>query len=442
MALLKGKKILLGLTGSIAVYKSAMLVRLLVKAGAEVQVIMSKAATTFVQPLTFSTLSKNPVYTDFVNNDGAVWNSHVELGLWADVLLIAPASANTIAKMSNGLCDNLLTAIYLSAKCPVLVAPAMDRDMWLHPSTLHNLEKLESYNNHIIPVGDGELASGLSGAGRLAEPEDIVQYLTQFFDSANTVANTSNVDNSVDKSAHAVDNVTGNVNKPNAAILSDTDSSNDLKGKKVLLTAGPTRESIDPVRFISNHSSGRMGISLAEEATRRGAEVCLVLGPTQLKPTDSRVEVVSVKSAQDMFEAVDERFDSADFIIMAAAVADFTPLTTSDKKIKKKDKGNMILELGRTKDILKTMGGRKKDSQVLVGFALETNNEVENAQRKLKSKNLDFIVLNSMREKGAGFQHNTNKITILDKHNNIQKFELKTKDAVAADIWSYAEQFV
>ncbi len=405
MDVLKGKKILLGLTGSIAVYKSAVLTRLLVKAGAEVKVIMTEGAKTFVCPLTFSTLSKNPVYTEFVSSEGAVWQSHVELGLWADALLIAPATANTIAKMSNGLCDNMLTAVYLSAKCPVILAPAMDRDMWLHPSTLNNLEKLKSYGNHIIPVGEGELASGLVGAGRLAEPEEIVAYLEQFFFKQD---------------------------KP--------ELSEFFEGKNVLITAGPTQESLDPVRFISNHSSGRMGIALAEEASRRGASVSLVLGPSQLRPKDASVELVAVKSAEDMYNAVDERFDKADITIMAAAVADFTPLTTANKKIKKSGKGNMSIELKRTKDILKSMGAKKRADQLLAGFALETNDEVANAKRKLESKNLDFIVLNSMREKGAGFQHHTNKITILDKHNNLKTFELKSKYDVAKDIWNYAAE--
>ena len=404
---LKNKKILIGITGSIAAYKAVILTRLLVKAGAVVKVIMTDAAKTFVAPLTFSTLSKNPVYSSFVESEDGLWNNHVELGLWADVLLIAPATANTLAKMSTGICDNLLSAVYLSAKCPVLVAPAMDLDMWLHPSTKNNIKAIESFGNKIIPVGDGELASGLHGAGRLAEPEAICEYLDGFLgDSFNQKENKK---------------------------------SNNLEGKKVLITAGPTQESLDPVRFISNHSSGKMGISIAEAALARGADVYLVLGPTNLKPLSQAINVLSVKSAEDMFNAVDKEFDNSDLIIMAAAVADFTPITRSDKKIKKSGKGNMMLELTRTKDILKTMGGRKKEHQMLVGFALETNNEIENATRKLNSKNLDFIVLNSMREKGAGFKHATNRITILDKYNKITKFELKSKDEVALDILSYAE---
>ena len=405
---LKNKKILIGITGSIAAYKAVILTRLLVKAGAVVKVIMTDAAKTFVAPLTFSTLSKNPVYSTFTESEDGIWNNHVELGLWADILLIAPATANTLAKMSNGICDNLLSAVYLSAKCPVFVAPAMDLDMWLHPSTQKNIKNISSFGNKIIPVGDGELASGLHGAGRLAEPEAIFEYLENFFQQTFTEK--------------------------------EKETTDALKGKKVLITAGPTQEALDPVRFISNHSSGKMGISLAEAALSRGAEVYLVLGPTSLKPTSSEINVLSVKSAEDMFNAVDQNFDDSDLIIMAAAVADFTPLTTSDKKIKKSGKDNMILELKRTKDILKTMGQRKKEDQILVGFALETNNELENATRKLTSKNLDFIVLNSMREKGAGFKHNTNRITILDKYNKIAKFELKSKDEVAYDILNYAAE--
>ncbi len=398
--MLEDKKIILAVTGSIAAYKSAVLLRLLIKAGANVKVVMTEAAQTFIAPLTFSTLSKNPVYSTFVDREGAVWNNHVDLGLWADLIIIAPASANTLAKMSHGLCDNLLTAVYLSAKCPVCVAPAMDRDMWLHPSTQENIERIQSFGNQVISVETGELASGLVGAGRMAEPENIVQYVETFL-------------------ADKEDKV--------------------LAKKTVLITAGPTQEAIDPVRFISNHSSGKMGIALADTAAQQGAKVQLVLGPSSFRPKHPNVEVISVKSAEDMFQAVDTRFDEAHLIIMAAAVADFTPETTSNEKIKKKGKDDgMSIPLKRTKDILKTMGERKKDHQMLVGFALETQNFIENAQRKLNKKNLDFIVLNSMREKGAGFQHDTNKVTILDRHNNIEKFELKSKQRVAKDILAYA----
>jgi len=409
--MLKGKKIILAVTGSIAAYKSASLVRLLVKAGAAVKVVMTEAAQTFITPLTLSTLSKKPVYTTFVDSEEAVWNNHVDLGLWADLIIIAPASANTLAKMSQGLCDNLLTAVYLSAKCPICVAPAMDRDMWLHPSTQENIKRLKTFGNHIIDVEKGELASGLVGAGRMAEPENIVTYLKDF--------------------------LSGNKAAPAPTAI----PTQDWKSKTVLLTAGPTREPIDPVRFISNHSSGKMGIALADAAAQRGATVQLVLGPSHYRPTDPTVEVISVVSAEDMFNAVDSRFDSADCIIMAAAVADFTPATTSTEKIKKKGKDDMAIPLKRTKDILKTMGGRKQDHQVLVGFALETQNFMENAHRKLTTKNLDFIVLNSLRDKGAGFQHDTNKITILDKNKNSEVFALKSKTVVAEDILGYVERF-
>ena len=412
MAVLKGKKIIIGITGSIAAYKVAMLTRLLVKEGAEVQIIMTEAAKTFVQALTFSTLSKNPVHSEFVPTEGALWTNHVELGLWADLILIAPASANTLSKMATGICDNLLTAVYLSAKCPVLFAPAMDLDMWKHPATQNNIEKLISYGNHLIPVGSGELASGLVGEGRLAEPEDIIQFLEKFIENGSTA---------VSKESDST----------------DSSVSQDLKGKTIVISAGPTQESLDPVRFISNHSSGRMGIALAEDAAARGAVVHLVLGPTNLKPENPAVNVHPVKSAEDMFQAVTGLFNKTDIAIMAAAVADFTPISHSETKIKKSGKDNMFLELKRTKDILKHLGEIKSKEQVLVGFALETNNEIENATKKLKKKNLDLIVLNSMRQKGAGFKHNTNKITILDRYNKITDFELKSKVEVATDIWNY-----
>lgn len=398
-SLLSNKKILLGVTGSIAAYKTALITRLLIKAGAEVKIVMTDAAKEFITPLTLSTLSKNPVQSAFTNAEGALWNNHVDLGLWADVLLIAPASANTMAKMANGICDNLLTAVYLSAKCPVLLAPAMDRDMWLHPSTQYNIEKLSGYGNKIIPAEDGELASGLYGVGRLAEPETILNTLEEFF-----------AENSPEQ---------------------------DLQGKTIIITAGPTREPFDPVRFISNHSTGKMGIALAEEIAMRGGKVQLVLGPTDLRPKNPAVEVISVMSAEDMFQAVDQRFADCDWGIMAAAVADFTPLTTSDEKIKKSGKDDMVVQLKRTKDILKTMGGRKAAHQKLIGFALETQNGQANALKKLKSKNADCIVLNSPKVKGAGFKHDTNKVTILDKNNKVAEYELKSKRAVAKDIIDY-----
>ncbi len=393
---LKGKKILLGISGSIAAYKSAMLTRLFVKEGAEVRVIMTQPATNFISPLTFSTLSKHPVVTQFFSSQEEVWNNHVELGLWADLMLIAPASANTLAKMANGICDNVLLATYLSAKCPVYFAPAMDLDMWLHPSTQKNIQTLNTYGNHLIEVEHGELASGLVGKGRMSEPESIVAAIEEHF-------------------IHH--------------------SPKPLEGQQVLITAGPTYEPIDPVRFVGNRSTGKMGIALAEVAYEQGANVRLVLGPTQLKPRYKGIEVVEVRTAQEMFEAAMVNQTRMDIAILAAAVADFTPSEVSNSKIKKKSgEEGMTLSLKRTKDILATLGQMKKPHQLLVGFALETNNELENAQKKLQKKNLDCIVLNSLRDKGAGFKHDTNKITILDKYNSLQKFELKSKREAAQDI--------
>ncbi|MBX2845829.1 MAG: bifunctional phosphopantothenoylcysteine decarboxylase/phosphopantothenate--cysteine ligase CoaBC [Saprospiraceae bacterium] len=401
--MLQHKKILLGVTGSIAAYKAALLVRLFVKAGAEVKVIMTDDAQDFITPLTLATLSKHPVQSNFVADYASgVWSNHVDLGLWADYFIIAPATGNTIAKMAHGQSDNLLTATYLSARCPVFVAPAMDLDMWAHPSTQANIATLTSYGNTIIDVEEGELASGLEGKGRMAEPEHIVAFLSNF--------EKKNI-----KSAR-------------------------FAGKKVLISAGPTREAIDPVRFISNHSTGRMGIELAEAFLQQGAQVTLVKGPTTLT-ADSAIQEVNVSSAQDMFEAVSSHFPTSDITIMAAAVGDYTPVETSATKIKKKD-GNLTIELERTKDILKTISASKKGHQLLVGFALETNNELENAQRKLASKNLDLIVLNSLNDKGAGFKHNTNKVTLIDKHNNITNFELKSKEEVAYDILDAIHEMV
>lgn len=397
------KKILIGVSGSIAAYKIASLVRLLVKAGAEVRVIMTEASTTFITPLTLSTLSKNPTLTSFTGAEGEMWHNHVELGLWADLFVIAPATANTMAKMARGLCDNLLVATYLSARCPVFFAPAMDLDMWKHPSTLENLRLLKDYGNRLIPVGTGELASGLSGAGRMAEPEEILAFVQQHFEDKHLVK--------------------------------------DLAGRKIVISAGPTHERLDPVRYLGNRSSGKMGIELADEAARRGAEVTLVLGPSKHRPSRSEVELIEVESAADMYEAVNKAWDNADWCIMAAAVADYTPLTVSDKKIKKKA-GDLKIDLQRTKDILVSLGKRKGPDQLLVGFALETNNAREHAQGKLERKNLDMIVLNSLADKGAGFKHDTNKITIFDTNNKEQKFELKSKRKVAADILDYALDFV
>ncbi len=388
--LLQGKKILLGITGSIAAYKSAFLTRLLIKAGADVKIVMTKAATDFITPLTLSTLSKHPVHSDVSSESG--WNNHVDLGLWADALLVAPATANTLSEMANGACNDMVTATYLSARCPVFVAPAMDVDMWHHPATQRNIKQLESYGNRVIPVGVGELASGLVGEGRMAEPEDIVSYLADVF-SANA----------------------------------------EFNGKKILVTAGPTYEALDPVRFIGNRSSGKMGVAIALELASRGAEVKLILGPSRLQPEHSNLECIRVESAQQMYEACVSRYGDCDAGIMAAAVADYRPSTVSDSKIKKKE-GDMSLPLERTQDIAKALGASKKPGQILVGFALETDNEVANAERKIKKKNFDFIVLNSLRDKGAGFAHDTNKITILDKGNNIRNFELKTKAEVAVDI--------
>lgn len=386
--MLQGKKILIGITGSIAAYKIAALVRLLVKQQAEVSVIMTAAAKDFVTPLTLSTLSKNEVLSEIADN--STWANHVMLGRWADVMLIAPLSCNTLAKMANGQCDNLLLAVYLSATCPVVVAPAMDEDMWHHPSTKNNLEKIALFGNHIIPVENGELASGLTGEGRMAEPETIINWLNGFF-------------------LHQ----------------------NELKGKKVLVTAGPTYEAIDPVRFISNHSTGKMGIAIAEEMKNRGAEVTLVLGPTTVAVKPG-INIIHVKSAEQMYDACIAAFPDTDIAVMSAAVADYTPVTRANEKIKKTEE-QFTIGLTKTKDILKSLGEQKKH-QLLVGFALETNNEKEYALKKLHTKNADFIVLNSLNDAGAGFGHDTNKITIFDKQGNEYPFEVKTKKEVAKDI--------
>lgn len=389
---MKGRKILLGVSGSIAAYKAALLVRELVKKGAEVRVVMTSAATQFITPLTLSTLSNHQVYTDFTNSHTAVWNSHVELGLWADCLLIAPASANTLGKMANGLCDNLLSAVYLSARCPVVICPAMDLDMYQHPSVVQNLEKLTAYGNHIIDATYGELASGLIGKGRMAEPDDIIKQLEILLNTYKPLAN-----------------------------------------KRVLITSGPTREPIDPVRFISNHSSGKMGQALAEQAALWGATVVFVSGPTQHLPQSAHIQTINITSAYEMLEAVQTHFDSTDIVIYAAAVADYTPVDVSTIKIKKKE-DTFSIALTKTKDIAYEMGLQKKEGQLIVGFALETNDELENAKKKLIHKNLDFIVLNSLNDKGSGFGHDTNKITILDKKGKIEFFELKSKQEVAQDI--------
>lgn len=388
---LQGKNIVIGVCGSIAAYKIATLVRFLVKEKASVQVIMTPDAVEFITPLTLSTLSGKPVLVDYFDKKTGSWNNHVHLGLEADLLLIAPATANTLAKMAIGQSDNLLTAVYLSAKCPVFVAPAMDLDMWKHPATQRNVAMLESYNNTIIHPGNGELASGLTGEGRLAEPEEILAHLREYF--------THNL---------------------------------PLSGKKALVTAGPTYEAIDPVRFIGNHSSGKMGYAIAEELKNLGAQVTLVSGPTHLNaPSD--INRISVISASQMLEAANAYFDTADIIVMSAAVADYTPETVADQKIKKKE-DTFAIPLKKTTDILATLGERKTDKQVLIGFALETNNELENAKGKLQKKNLDYIVLNSMQDKGAGFSTDTNKVTIIAKDGTLKEFSLKTKQEVAKDI--------
>ena len=392
--MLSGKNILLGITGGIAAYKTTFLVRLLIKAGANVKIILTDSASSFVSPLTLATLSKNPVLSSFVNeDDGSVdWNNHVELGLWADIMLIAPATANTLAKMAHGTCDNLLLATYLSAKCPVFFAPAMDLDMYQHPSSKASFEKLMSYGNVMIPATSGELASGLHGEGRMAEPEAIVDVLKDYLSKGLP-----------------------------------------LSGTKVLITAGPTYEAIDPVRFIGNHASGLMGYELAKAAADLGAQVILVSGPSHHTVNNNRIEVRDVVSAQDMYEAVHESYEIMDIVISAAAVADYRPKSIAEQKIKK-NTDNFSIDLVKTKDILLSLGQKKK-KQYLVGFALETENELENAKAKLKKKNLDAIVLNSLNDVGAGFGKPTNKITFLDKNSEIKPFELKNKSAVAVDIF-------
>jgi phosphopantothenoylcysteine decarboxylase / phosphopantothenate---cysteine ligase len=393
MSVLNGKKILLGISGGIAAYKTATLVRLFIKAGAHVQVIMTPASKDFVTPLTLSTLSKNPVFSSFYNEEdaNAQWNNHVELALWADLMIVAPATANTLSKMANGTCDNLLIATYLSAKCPVYFAPAMDLDMYKHPSTLASFNALHSFGNVIIPAESGELASGLSGEGRMAEPENIIAFLE-----------------------------------------ADLESKLPLKGKKILITAGPTYEAIDPVRFIGNYSSGKMGFDIANVAANLGAEVILVTGPTHCKVNNSSIKVIPVLSAQEMYDACHAHYRHANVAIAAAAVADYRPKNVASQKIKKVA-NDFTIELEKTKDILASLGEIKKN-QFLIGFALETENEIENAKLKIQKKNLDLIVLNSLQDKGAGFGKDTNKVTFIDKFYAIETMELKSKEAVATDI--------
>ncbi|WP_250432644.1 bifunctional phosphopantothenoylcysteine decarboxylase/phosphopantothenate--cysteine ligase CoaBC [Hanstruepera flava] len=393
MSILSGKNILLGISAGIAAYKTASLVRLFIKAGADIKVVLTPASKDFITPLTLSTLSKNPVHSTFVNeeDDNAVWNNHVELGLWADYFIIAPATANTLSKMANGVCDNLLLATYLSAKCPVYFAPAMDLDMYKHPSTLRSLDVLKRYGNIVIPATSGELASGLVGEGRMAEPEDIVTFMEN--DILNKLP---------------------------------------LRDKKVLITAGPTYEAIDPVRFIGNHSSGKMGFEIAKAAANKGAEVYLVHGPTHQSINHSLIETIAVTSAEEMYQACHKYYNNVDIAILSAAVADYRPKEVANQKIKKEN-ATLSIELEKTNDILASLG-EIKDNQYLVGFALETNNELENAKAKLKKKNLDLIVLNSLNDKGAGFKTETNKVTFIDKTNKVTECDLKPKSEVAIDL--------
>jgi phosphopantothenoylcysteine decarboxylase/phosphopantothenate--cysteine ligase len=397
--MLGGKHILLGVTGSIAAYKAANIVRLLVTQGAEVKIVMTPLAKQFITPLTLATLAKNPIYVDFFNPENGEWNSHVSLGMWADAYLIAPATANTIGKMANGIADNLLLTSYLSAKCPVFVAPAMDLDMYAHPAVQKNIETLKSYGVHFIDAEDGELASGLVGKGRLAAPERIVESLDAFFNGQMS-----------------------------------------LTGKKVMVTAGPTYEKIDAVRFIGNYSSGKMGYAIAEECASRGAEVVLVSGPTSLNVHNSNIKLVRVNSAREMYEACNQEFPQCNAAVLSAAVADFTPQNVSDTKIKRKD-NNLEITLKPTDDIAASLGKQKGD-RVLVGFALEKENELENAIGKLERKNFDFIVLNSMNDKGAGFNHDTNKITIINRSKEVKNYDLKSKVMVAKDIVDEIEKLL
>ena len=390
--MLKGKKILLGVCGSIAAYKTAFLVRLFIKQGAEVRVVMTPSATSFITPVTLATLAKHPVYTEYFNPTDGTWHNHVELGLWADVMVIAPLSANTLGKLASGLCDNLLTAVYLSARCPVYIAPAMDLDMYAHPATQANIQALESYGNRLIPAESGELASGLHGSGRMAEPEHIVAHLENLF----------------------------------------SEKSKPLSGKKALVTAGPTYEPIDPVRFIGNHSSGKMGFAIAERLAAQGATVTLVAGPTHLA-TPEGVNRVDVMTAQEMHDAATTCFPDQDMAVLAAAVADYRPAEVAQQKIKKSE-DDMGLALVKNPDIALTLGQQKRPDQMLVGFALETNNQEANAQGKLERKNFDFIVLNSPSTEGTGFGHDTNRITIIARDTKPRHFELKSKKEVAQDI--------
>ena len=398
--MLEGKNIVLGVCGSIAAYKSALLVRLLVKAGAHVKVVMTPDATHFITPLTLSTLSKNPAHVNYFKPDTGEWDNHVELGLWADMLIIAPASANTLAKMANGICDNLLLAVYLSAKCPVYFAPAMDLDMWLHPATRQNVIRLQSFGNILIAPGSGELASGLYGEGRMAEPDEIITFLSSALKKKLLLAN-----------------------------------------HNIVVTAGPTYEAIDPVRFIGNHSSGKMGFAIADELAAMGANVTLISGPSAEVSHQQNIKRINITSAAEMLAACQSNFKTAKACIMSAAVADYTPVHVAEQKIKKQD-GGLNIELKKTTDILKYLGEQKTPGQILVGFALETNDEEQNAISKLQRKNLDFIVLNSLNDAGAGFKKDTNKVTIIDRDLQKTVFELKSKEAVAHDICLKVAQLI
>jgi len=391
--MLKGKHIILGITGSIAAYKAAYIIRALVKKGAEVQVVITPAGKEFITPITLSALSSKPVISEFFSNRDGSWNSHVDLGLWADAMLVAPATASTIGKMANGIADNMLITTYLSCKAPVFVAPAMDLDMFAHPSTQQNLDRLRSFGNHIIEPAEGELASHLVGKGRMEEPDKIITVLEAFFTSQTV-----------------------------------------LEKKKIVITAGPTYEKIDPVRFIGNYSSGKMGFALAEACAAQGAEVTLIAGPVSLATVHPNIRRIDVESADEMYEAAMAAYPQADAGILCAAVADYRPEVQADEKIKRESKGDITLHLVPNKDIAASLGAIKREGQVLVGFALETNNEATNAESKLKRKNLDFIVLNSLRDAGAGFRCDTNKISIIDNKGESTGYPLKSKQGVATDI--------